>query len=140
MLCIVLYKVHRHLYDAKKRIKKVKPMRLLPIACLAALIACAPSTLAQTPPANADTYAAILQHGVVIVTPDFEIDVQFKPDGTFTALGGASKGVWKIVGDKMCSTPDETLIESCAVYPAGKTSGDTFELDAPGARVPVRIP
>lgn len=115
-------------------------MRVLPTACLSALLIAAPAALAQAPPANADTYAAILQHGVVIVTPDLEIDVQFKPDGTFTALGGLSKGVWKIVGDKLCSTPDETLIETCAAYPSGKKSGDTFELDAPGGRVPVRIP
>ena len=130
-------------------------MRFLPTACLAALIAAAPAALAQTPPAqtppaqtppaqtspaNADTYAAILQHGVVIVTPDLEIDVQFKPDGTFVALGGLSKGVWKIVDDKLCSTPNETLIETCATYPSGKKSGDTFDLNTPQGVVPVRIP
>jgi hypothetical protein len=115
-------------------------MRLLPILLPAALVAAAPAVFGQTPPANADTYAAILQHGVVIVTPDLDIDVQFKPDGTFVALGGLSTGVWKIVGDKLCSTPNETLIETCAVYPPGKKSGDTFDLDAPSGRVPVRIP
>jgi transcription elongation GreA/GreB family factor len=104
------------------------------------MTAVAPTALAQAPPANADTYAAILRHGVVIETADLEIDVHFNSDGTFRALGGLSKGVWKIVGDKLCSTPDETLIETCAAYPPGKKSGDRFELDAPGGRVPVRIP
>ena len=115
-------------------------MRVLPVLLPTAPIAAAPPAFGQAPLTNADTYAAILQHGVVIVTPDLEIDVQFKPDGAFVALGGLSKGVWKIVGDKLCSTPNETPIETCAVYPPGKMSGDTFDLDAPSGRVPVRIP
>lgn len=95
---------------------------------------------AQTPAANADTYREIVAHGVVLVLPEAEIDVQFKPDGTFTALGGLSSGKWRIDGEKLCSTPNETLIETCGVYPAGKKSGDTFEIVAPTGRVTVRIP
>ncbi len=101
------------------------------------IVMAAPAAIAQA--GNADTYKAVIEHGVVIVTPDIEIDVTFAPDGKFTAMKGLSSGTWKIVGDKMCSTPSETLIESCAVYPAGKKSGDTFELDAPGSRVTIRI-
>jgi hypothetical protein len=81
----------------------------------------------------------VVEKGVDILTPDLEIDVKFLADGTFIALGGLSKGTWKIVGDRMCSTPGETLIESCAVYPAGKKSGDEFEIEAPTGRVKVRI-
>lgn len=115
-------------------------MRFLPTACLTALIIAAPAALAQTPPANADTYAAILQHGVVIVTPDLEIDVQFKPDGSYAALSGTWTGTWKIVGDQLCTTTGDTKIETCQAYPAGKTSGDTFDLETPQGAVPVRIP
>ena len=115
-------------------------MRFLPITCLAALIASAPLALAQTPPANADTYAAILQHGVVIVTPDLEIDVTFKPDGTYDAMSGTFKGTWKIVGDQLCTTTPAPEVETCQAYPAGKNSGDTFDLDTPQGAVPVRIP
>jgi hypothetical protein len=99
----------------------------------------APAVLAQGEPANAGTYREIVRHGVVIVTPGLDIDVTFAADGTFTALGGASTGVWRIYGDKLCSTPNETLIEDCAVYPAGKASGDTFHIDAPGTRLIIRI-
>lgn len=111
-------------------------MRLLPILSIATLFTAFPA-FAQT---NADTYREVVAHGVVMVLPDFEIDVSFKPDGTFTAMTGASTGKWHIDGDKLCSTPDETLIETCAVYPAGKKSGDTFTIPAPHQDVTVRIP
>ena len=109
------------------------------IATVLLAVLFAPAALAQGEPANAGTYRAIVQHGVVIVTPDLDIDVTFAPDGTFTALAGASRGVWRIDGEKLCSTPNETLIEACAVYPAGKTSGDVFEIDAPGTKLTIRI-
>lgn len=115
---------------------KVLTMRFLPIIIAFSAL----PAFAQTPAPNADTYREIVAHGVVLVTPDLEIDVQFKPDGTFTALGGLSSGKWRIDGEKMCSTPNETLIETCGVYPAGKKSGDTFEIAAPTGRVTVRIP
>jgi hypothetical protein len=114
-------------------------MRFLSPALLTGLFVASAPAVAQPAPANADTYRAIVEHGLVIVTPDIEIDVTFMPDGKFTALGGMAKGTWKIVGDKMCSTDEATMIETCAVYPAGKKSGDTFELDTPTGRVPVRI-
>lgn len=107
------------------------------VAIFGLIVPVAPAAIAQT--SNADTYKAVIEHGIVIVTPDIGIDVTFMPDGKFTAMKALSSGTWKIVGDRMCSTPSETLIESCAVYPAGKKSGDTFELDAPGSRVTIRI-
>jgi hypothetical protein len=112
-------------------------MRFLPFASLAALALSATPAVAQA--ANADTYKAVIAHGVVIVGPEMEIDVRFTPDGKFTAFRGMSTGVWRIDGDKLCSTPNETLIEGCAVYPAGKKSGDTFEVKAPGSNVTIRI-
>ena len=113
-------------------------MHFLPLSVgIAALVLAANPAAAQM--ANADTYKAVIAHGVVIVAPEIEIDVSFTPDGKFTAFKGASTGVWRIDGDKLCSTPNETLIESCSVYPAGKKSGDTFEVEAPGTRVTIRI-
>ena len=112
-------------------------MRFLPLLPLATLIA-APA-LAQTPPANADTYKAMIEHGIVLVLPDLEIDVNFAADGTFTALGGMGKGTWKITGDQLCTTDSQTNVETCQAYPAGKKSGDTFDLDTPQGAVPVRI-
>jgi hypothetical protein len=113
-------------------------MRFLPVISLSTALLAAPA-IAQTAPANADTYRQVIEHGVVILTSDLEIDVIFTPDGRFKALGGLSKGNWKIVGDKLCSTPDETSVESCAAYPAGKKSGDTFEIEAPTGKVNVKI-
>jgi hypothetical protein len=114
-------------------------MRFLPFfASLPFLAFSASPATAQA--ANADTYKAVIARGVVIVTPDMEIDVTFMPDGKFSAFGGVSTGTWHIDGDKLCSTANETLIETCAVYPAGKKSGDTFDVDAPGSnRVTIRI-
>lgn len=113
-------------------------MRFLPFpAGIAALVLAANPAAAQA--ANADTYKAVIAHGVVIVAPEMEIDVSFTPDGKFMAFKGMSTGVWRIDGDKLCSTPNETLIESCSAYPAGKKSGDTFEVEAPGTRVTIRI-
>lgn len=114
-------------------------MRALPTLLLSSLGLMTPAASAQAA-ANADTYREILAHGVVIVLPEMEIDVTFTPDGRFTALGGQSTGVWKIADDRLCSTPNETLMETCGVYPAGKKSGDTFEITAPTGRVTVRIP
>jgi hypothetical protein len=117
-------------------------MRTSSLIGIAALALTSGQAIAQTTPsgANADTYRAILARGLFIVTPDAEIDVKFTPDGKFTAFKGLSSGVWRFEGEKLCSTPNETLIETCGVYPAGKKPGDTFEINAPSGRVTVRIP
>jgi hypothetical protein len=112
-------------------------MRFLSLSSLAAIALMASPAIAQA--SNADTYKEIAAHGVTIMIPDMPIDVTFMPDGKFTAMNGASTGAWKIVGDKLCSTPNETMIESCAVYPAGKKSGDVFELAAPGGNITIKI-
>lgn len=111
-------------------------MRFLLSSLAVVALSAAPAT-AQA--ANVDTYKAVISHGVVIVTPEMEIDVTFTPDGKFSAFRGMSTGVWRIDGDKLCSTANETLIETCAVYPAGKKSGDTFDVKAPGSSVTIRI-
>lgn len=112
-------------------------MRFLSFSSLAALFLMASPAVAQA--SNADTYKEVVAHGVTIMIPDMPIDVTFTPDGKFTAMNGASTGVWKIAGDKLCTTPGETLIENCAAYPAGKKSGDTFEVPTPGGNISIKI-
>lgn len=114
-------------------------MRALPLLLLFSLGPIAQQASAQAA-ANADTYRELLAHGVVIVMPGQEIDVKFTADGKFTAMGGRSSGVWRIEGEKLCSRPNGAQVETCAAYPAGKKSGDTFEIDAPTGALTVRIP
>jgi hypothetical protein len=92
---------------------------------------------AAADPANAGTLKEIIAHGVVMSVSGTDIDIAFTPDGKFTALG--STGSWHIDGEQLCSKSDVTLVETCAVYPAGKKSGDTFTIDAPGTVVTIRI-
>ncbi len=97
----------------------------------------APQQNAAAEPANAGTLKEVIAHGVVMSVSGTDIDIAFTADGKFTALG--STGVWRIDGEKLCSKSDVTLVETCAVYPAGKKSGDTFTIDAPGTVVSIRI-
>jgi hypothetical protein len=113
-------------------------MRVHPFLASVAVIGVAVSTAAAQS-ANADTCQAVVANGVVIVTPEMETDLAFTLDGKLSAVRGMSTGVWRIDGDKLCSTPNETLIESCAGYPVDKKSGDTFEVEAPGTSVTIRI-
>lgn len=112
-------------------------MRFLPTTSLAFLLLGAPA-FAQVP--NADTYKEVIGRGIVINAGASEIDASFSPDGRLSAVVlQKSKAAWRIDGDKLCTTPDETMIESCLAYPPGKKSGDAFEIEAPGGRVTIRI-
>src|SRR5262245_33773177 len=139
MCCYVLF--HTKCIDSHKiaPTPDTEPvfMRFLPLSSLAALSLMASPAVAQT--SNADTYKEVVAHGVTLMIPDMPIDVTFTPDGKFTAMNGVSTGVWKIAGDRLCTTPNETLIENCAVYPAGKKSGDTFDVPTPGGAVSIKI-
>lgn len=46
------------------------------------------------------------------------------PDRTMT-------GKWRIDGDKLCTTGEGNPTTDCTAYPAGKKSGDTFEVEHP---------
>jgi len=97
-------------------------MKRIIIASLAALIA-APA-FAQ----DATTLQEVTTKGIVMEAQGMQIDVTYKPDGTFTAMDGAVTGKWRIDGDKMCTTSNFNPAEECTVYPAGKRSGDSFDL------------
>ncbi|WP_293678425.1 hypothetical protein [uncultured Phenylobacterium sp.] len=104
-------------------------MRLIPIAALAAVLA-AP-VLAQGP----TTLQAVTTEGIVMKAYGMEFPVTYKPDGAFSATVGGNTitGTWRIDGERLC-TRVEPDPEVCAAYPAGKRSGDTF--DVPGAMGP----
>ena len=86
--------------------------------------------LAMTAPAFAqesDTLKVVTTKGIQIDAGGMMIDVDYKQDGTFSAMDGAITGKWRIDGDKLCTSTDATP-EDCVVYPKGKKSGDSFEV------------
>ena len=90
-------------------------------------------------PSWADTLKEVTTHGVIMETGGAKIDIVFTPDGKFSAFNGAATGTWRIEGDKLCSMADATQMETCAVYPKDKKSGDTFALPTPQGEVSVTI-
>ena len=95
------------------------------LAMLAALI------LLQEP----TTLQNVTTHGVTMNVMGLSVPVTYSADGKFTASppGTRVEGVWRIDGDRLC-TRTGSEPEVCAVYPAGKKPGDTFEV--PGAMGP----
>jgi hypothetical protein len=99
------------------------------------------AAIALTAPAFAqgtDTLSEVTTKGLVIDPGGMNIEVTYKPDGTFTAMDGAITGKWRIDGEKLCATTDATP-EDCVVYPKGKKSGDTFEVTGAMGTGPVKI-
>ena len=104
--------------------------RLLIAAGLAAALAT---------PAFADTLQEVTTHGMVIMLGDMQIDVDYTPDGKFTAAGGQVTGTWRIDGDKLCTVAAIAPDENCVAYPHGKKSGDSFEVTGPQGSATVKI-
>ena len=97
-------------------------MKRIIAAGLVALIA-APA-FAQT----TTTVQEVTTKGIIMEAQGMQIDVTYKPDGTFTAMDGAVTGKWRIDGDKICSSSNFNPAEECTAYPVGKKSGDSFDL------------
>lgn len=99
--------------------------RIIAIAIAACIAAPA---LAQTP----STLQEITTKGMIMDAGGMKFDVTYKPDGTFSvAMDGADVGLlgkWRLDGDKMCTSSNYTPDEECVAYPAGKKSGDSFDV------------
>jgi hypothetical protein len=105
-------------------------MRILTAALVAGLLA-AP-VFAQTPapkPAN-DTIKAMIEKGVVMSVMGFEGSIEYTADGKWSGFDGQASGAYTVDGDKLCTASDQG--EGCAVYPAGKKSGDKFTVTFEG--------
>ncbi len=117
-------------------------MRCFMVAGALALIS-APA-LAQE---AATTLQEVTTKGIVLTVMDMDIDVNYTPDGKWVArnddltamLGSPLTGTWRIDGDKLCSVSTIAPDEDCAVYPAGKKSGDSFEVSGAQGPAMVRI-
>ena len=103
-------------------------------------IACFLAVAFLAGPAAAGTPEEIAAHGMVVTIGGFDIDLDFKPDHTFTGANGQVTGTWRIEGDRLCSKSNLDPAERCEPYPAGKKSGDSFQVTDPEGRpVVIRI-
>jgi hypothetical protein len=100
------------------------------------------TALALSTPARAQdktTLEHVTTRGVVLSAGGFEVDVAYKPDGTFSAMDGQVTGKWRIEGGKLCTSSNFAPDEECTAYPAGKTSGHTFEVEGGQGPATIRI-
>lgn len=104
------------------------------IACLA-LAALATPAFAQ----QSSTLQELTTKGMVMEAGGMEIEVTYKPDGTFTAMDDQVTGKWRIDGDKLCTSSNFSPAEECVVYPTGKKSGDSFEVTGAQGTATIRI-
>lgn len=86
---------------------------------------------------GATTLQEVTTKGIVLSVAGMDIDVAYKPDGSFSAMDGQVTGKWRIDGEKLCTTSNFSPDEECVVYPTGKKSGDSFEVQ--GAQGPATI-
>jgi hypothetical protein len=103
-------------------------------ACFA-VVALATPALAQTQ----STLQVLTTKGMVMEAGGMEIDVTYKPDGTFTAMDDQVTGKWRIDGDKLCTSSNFSPAEECVAYPTGKKSGDSFEVTSAQGTATIRI-
>ncbi len=88
---------------------------------------------------GATTLQEVTTKGIVLSAGGMDVDVIYKPDGSFTALDGAVTGKWRIDGEKLCTYSNFEPTDTCVAYPAGKKSGDSFEVTSPSGTATIRI-
>lgn len=111
-------------------------MRLLPLILSAVALGLASPALAQT---AADTLKEVVAKGQSIMGTVGGTEVTFSTtysaDGAYTTkldlMDRTMTGKWRIDGDKLCTKGDGNPTEDCMAYPAGKKSGDTFDVEHP---------
>ncbi len=92
-------------------------------------------------PALADTLQEVTTKGVILKAQGMEIPISYKADGTFAIdfQGQTINGKWRIDGTKLCTLSDLQPEERCTEYPAGKKSGDEFEIQGAMGSATVKI-
>jgi hypothetical protein len=104
------------------------------IACLAFAALAAPAFAQQS-----STLQELTTKGMVMEAGGMQIEVTYKPDGTFTAMDDQVTGKWRIDGDKLCTSSNFSPAEECVAYPTGKKSGDSFEVTGAQGTATIRI-
>lgn len=85
------------------------------------------------------TLQEVTTKGIVLSAGGFEVDVTYKPDGSFTAMDGQVTGKWRIDGENLCTSSNFEPTESCVAYPAGKKSGDSFDVTSAAGTATIKI-
>lgn len=100
-------------------------MNFVNLAAVAALVLMQSTTTLQE----------VTTRGITMKVYGLEFGVTYTPDGKFVGgpVGQQVQGVWRIDGETLCTSTGAGP-EVCAIYPAGKKSGDVF--DVPGAMGP----
>ncbi|RYZ02892.1 MAG: hypothetical protein EON61_15710 [Alphaproteobacteria bacterium] len=104
------------------------------IACLTLAALAAPAFAQQS-----STLQELTTKGMVMEAGGMQIEVTYKPDGTFTAMDDQVTGKWRIDGDKLCTSSNFSPAEECVAYPTGKKSGDSFEVTSAQGAATIRI-
>lgn len=102
------------------------------IEALAALALAAAPAFAQAAPN--DTVKAMLAKGAVFVANGQTYEFVARPDGSYANFAGGPMGTYRAAGSALCVTPNAYRSEACFTIPAGKTSGDTFEMTNEGGQ------
>jgi hypothetical protein len=105
------------------------------IIAIATAAALAAPAFAQQP----TTLQEVTTKGIILQIQGMDIDVAYKPDGTFSAMEGQVTGKWRIDGEKLCTTSNMSPDEECVAYPAGKKSGDSFDLTSAQGTATIKI-
>jgi hypothetical protein len=130
------------LHHKGARIWAVLNAAVIATAVALPLLALSPDAHAEdtkpTIPASG-TLKEVLTRGSYLVLGGYDIEVTYTPDGKFTAMQGQVQGKWRVEGEKLCTSTNVDPVESCALYPANKTSGDTFEIMTPQGLAEIRI-
>jgi len=89
-------------------------MKLLAVTSIA--FALAAPAFAQT----TTTLQEVTTRGITLSAAGFEVDVTYKPDGTFTAMDDQITGKWRIDGEKLCTTSNMSPAEECCGLSGGR--------------------
>ena len=116
-------------------------MRKLLIAGLVAMSAAMTAAAPAIAQGVSDTLQEVTTRGVILKVQGYEIPITYKEDGSFTldAMGQTVSGKWRVDGAKLCTSSDMQPDERCTEYPAGKKSGDEFEVQGAMGAMTVKI-
>lgn len=88
--------------------------------------------------ASDTTLANVVAKGAIFNVQGMEIEMTFKPDGSFDG-GGLFAGKYKVDGKKLCLEIPDFGVTTCSEYPDGKKSGDAFQIQTDMGPLDVKI-